>query len=53
MARAFNRTGATRAVALEYPRLLTEFGMMVYFTNVRNFRSVIGLFSVIGGFRWF
>ena len=53
MARAFNRTGATRAVTLEYPRLLTEFGMMVYFTNVRNFRSVIGLFSVIGGFRWF
>ena len=31
--RAFNRSGATRAVALDIPRLLTEFGMLVFFRN--------------------
>ena len=30
-ARAFNRSGATQAVALD---LLTEFGMLVFFTNL-------------------
>ena len=33
--RAFNRSGATRAVTLEiYPRLSIEFGMLVFFTNL-------------------
>ena len=58
IARAFNRSEATRAVALD-PRLLTGFGMLVFFTNF----SLIGfqvrclalflLFSVIVGFEWF
>ena len=34
IARAFNRSRATRAVALDYPRLLTGFGMLVFFTNL-------------------
>ena len=32
--RAFNRPGATRAVTLIYRRLLTGFGMLVFFTNL-------------------
>ena len=31
--RAFNRSGATRGVALIYSRLLTWFGMLVFFIN--------------------
>ena len=34
IARAFNRSGATRAVALDIPRLLKGFGMLVFFTNL-------------------
>ena len=34
IARAFNRSGATRAVACTYPRLLTGFGMLAFFTNL-------------------
>ena len=43
IAMAFNRSGATRAVALDKPRLLTGFGMLVFFTNqvLWNFRSDI------------
>ena len=55
IARAFNRSGATRAVALDISRLLTGFGMLVYFTNlslmefqVRYVDSFL-LFSVIDG----
>ena len=33
-ARAFNWSGATRAVALAYPGLLTGFVMLVFFTNL-------------------
>ena len=32
--RVFNWSGATRAVALAYPRLLTGFVMLVLFTNL-------------------
>ena len=59
IARAFNRSGATRAVALIYPRLLTEFGMLVFFTNLRlmefqvRYLALFLLFLVIGGFRLF
>ena len=56
IARAFNRS---RAVALEYPRILTEFVMLVLFTNlslrelqVRDFTLFL-LFSVIDSFGWF
>ena len=34
IARAFSRFWYTQAVALVYPRLSTEFGMMFYFTNL-------------------
>ena len=56
IARAFNRS---RAVVLEYPRILTEFVMLVLFTNlslrelqVRDFTLFL-LFSVIDSFGWF
>ena len=44
IARAFNRSGATRAVALDISKVfLTGFGMLVFFTNLSlwNFRSDI------------
>ena len=47
IARAFNRSGATRAVALN-PRLSTEFGMLVFFTNLSLMEFQVS--SVIGGF---
>ena len=34
IASTFNRSRATRAVDLIHPRLLTEFGMLVFFTNL-------------------
>ena len=34
IARAFNRSGASRAAHLIHPRLLTEFGMQVFLTNL-------------------
>ena len=34
IARAFNRCWATRAVALDISKALTEFGMLVFFTNL-------------------
>ena len=34
IAGVFNRPGATPAEHLIYPRLLTEFGMLVFFTNL-------------------
>ena len=34
IARAFIRSGATRAVALDISKALTEFGMLVFFTNL-------------------
>ena len=58
IARAFSRFGATQPVAL-YPRLLTEFGMLVFFTNLSlmefqvRYLALFLLFSVIDGFEWF
>ena len=52
IARAFNRSGAT-------PRLLTEFGMLVFFTNLSltefqvRYLALFLLFLVIGGFGLF
>ena len=34
IAMAFNRTGATRAVPLDISKLSTDFGMLVFFTNL-------------------
>ena len=44
---------------LIYPRLLTEFGMLVFFTKLGlmefqvRYLALFLLFSIIGGFRWF
>ena len=44
---------------LIYPRLLTGFGMLVYFTNLSllefqvRYLALFFLFSVIDGFEWF
>ena len=35
IAGVFNRSGATQAVALLYSMLLTEFGMLIFFTNLK------------------
>ena len=58
--RAFNRSGATRAVTLEiYPRLSIEFGMLVFFTNLSltkfqvRYLPLFLLFSLIDSFGWF
>ena len=57
IARAFKRSGATRAVI--YPRLLTGFSMLVYFTNLSlmefqvRYLALFLLFSVIDNFEWF
>ena len=63
IARGFNRSGATRAVALDMPympSLSTEICMLVFCTNlslmefqVRYLAPLFLLFSVIGGFGWF
>ena len=57
---AFNSSGATRVLQhLIYPRLLTEFGMLVFFTNLSlveflvRYLALFHLFSVIDGFGWF
>ena len=57
ISRAFNRSGAARAVS--YPRLLTGFGRLVFFTNLSlmefwvRYLALLLLFSVIDGFEWF
>ena len=44
---------------LIYPRLLTGFGMLVFFTNLNimefqvRYLAIFLLFSVIDGFKWF
>ena len=59
IARAFNRSGATQAEHLIYARLLTGFGMLVFFTNVNlmefqvRYFALFCFFSVIEGFLWF
>ena len=59
IARTFNRSGATPAVALDISKVLTEFGMLVFFTNVSvikfqvRYLVLFFLFSVIDNFEWF
>ena len=55
--RAFNRSGATRAVTLDIARLLTGFGMLVFFTNLSlmefqvRYSALFLLFSVTDDFK--
>ena len=59
IARAFNRSGATRAVALDISKALAGFGMLVFFTNLSltefqvRYSALFLLFSVIDDFEWF
>ena len=56
IARAFNRSGLLELWHLIYPRLLTGFGMLVFFTNLRlmefqiRYFALFLLFSVIDDF---
>ena len=56
IARGFNRSRATRAVALDISKALTEFDMLVFLTNLSllefqvRYLALFLLFSVIGGF---
>ena len=43
IAKAFNRSGATRAV---YPRLSTGFGMLVFFTNLNLVEFQVRYFTL-------
>ena len=58
-AKAFNRSGATQVVALDNPRCLTGFCMLVFFTNLSlmefqvRYLALLILFSVIDSFEWF
>ena len=59
IASAFNRHGATQAVALDISKAFDRFCMLVFFTNVClmefqvRYLALFLLFSVIGGFEWF
>ena len=59
IARAFNRSGATRAMALDISKVLAGFGMVVYFTNLGlgefqvRYLALFLLFSVVDGCEWF
>ena len=58
IARAFNRSGATRAVALDISKAFYRFAMLVLFTNLSLMEFQVRyltlfLFSVIDGFEWF
>ena len=56
--RPFNRSGATCAVALDYLRLLTGVGKLVFFTNVSlmefevRYLAIFLLFAVKDGDQW-
>ena len=50
IARAFKRSGAIQAVALDIPRLLTEFGMLVCFTNLSHYGILGQIFGLISSF---
>ena len=56
--RAFNRSGAAQAAALDISKLLTQFVMLVFFTNLGlmefhvRYLALFLLFSVIGSFEW-
>ena len=57
--KTFNMSGATRAVALDISRLLSGFGMLVFFTNLSlmkfqvKYLALFLLFPVTDGFEWF
>ena len=59
IARAFNKSGVTRAVALDIFKALTGFGMLFHFTNVSLMEfqvrhlTLFLLFSVTDCFEWF
>ena len=60
ISRAFNRSGATRAVALDISKAFDRiYGMLISFTNLGlmkfqvRYLAVFLLFSVTGGFEWF
>ena len=59
IARAFNKSGATRAVALDISRLLTGFGILIFFANLSlmefqvRYSALFLLLSVIDDFEWF
>ena len=57
--RAFNRSAATRAVALDISKVFAGFGMLVFFINLclmefqARHLALFLLFSVIDNFKWF
>ena len=59
IASSFNRSGATRAVALDISKVLTGLGMLVVLTNLSlmefqvRYLSLFFLFSIIEDFEWF
>ena len=59
IARAFNRSGATRAMALDILKVFAGFGMVVYFTKLGlgefqvRYLALFLLFSVVDGCEWF
>ena len=54
IARAFNRSGLLELWHFIYPRLLTGFGMLVFFTNFQiRYLALFLLISVINDFEWF
>ena len=59
IARGFNRSGATRDVALDISKLFTGFGMLVFFTNLiqmeyqLRYLTLFLFFSIIDSFSWF
>ena len=58
IARAFNRSGATRAVSLDISKAFDRFGMLVFFTNVSlmefqvRYLVLFLLFSASSGSGW-
>ena len=59
IARAFNRSGANQAVALDISKAFDRVGMLVFFTNLSlmefqvRYSALFLLFSVIDDFEWF
>ena len=59
IARAFNRSGATRAMVLDISKVFAGFRMVVYFTNLGlgefqvRYLVLFLLFSVVDGCEWF
>ena len=59
IARAFNRSGATRAMALDILKVFAGFHMVVYCTNLGlgefqvRYLALFLLFSVVDGCEWF